>query len=264
MPSVSPSSSRRKRATQARRCSGVFDHVTIRVSDLAESGRFYRRVFELLDYPDEPYADERFHEWNDFSIARADGDKPVTRRLHAAFAARDREQVDAWWRALVDTGYPDDGPPGPRPQYGADYYGAFVLDPDGNSVEAVHDGPPRDDGGVIDHLWLRVRDVEASRRFYETIAPTAGFEVRRLPDRVQVRGAREAFSLLAGDPTENVHLAFPATDRATVEAFHRYALDAGYSNNGPPGERPQYHPGYYGAYVLDPDGHNVEVVFHDR
>jgi catechol 2,3-dioxygenase-like lactoylglutathione lyase family enzyme len=117
---------------------------------------------------------------------------------------------------------------------------------------------------VIDHLWLRVRDVEASRRFYETIAPTAGFDVRRLPDRVQMNGDPGTFSMIAGEPTENVHIAFPASNRATVEAFHRYALDAGYSNNGAPGERPEYHPGYYGAYVLDPDGNNVEVVFHER
>jgi catechol 2,3-dioxygenase-like lactoylglutathione lyase family enzyme len=242
----------------------VFDHVTIRVSDLETSSRFYERVFQLLEYPGAPYADARFREWNDFSIAQADGEKPVTRRLHAAFGARDREQVDAWWRTLVDEGYEDDGPPGTRPQYGPTYYGAFVLDPDGNSVEAVHNRAGRDEGRVIDHLWLRVRDVEASRRFYETIAPTAGFDVRRLPDRVQMNADPGTFSMLAGEPTENVHIAFPASDRATVEAFHRYALDAGYSNNGAPGERPEYHPGYYGAYVLDPDGNNVEVVFHNR
>jgi catechol 2,3-dioxygenase-like lactoylglutathione lyase family enzyme len=61
-----------------------------------------------------------------------------------------------------------------------------------------------------------------------------------------------------------VHLAFPADDDATVRAFHAAALAAGYTDHGAPGERPQYHPGYYGAFVLDPDGHNVEVVNHNR
>ena len=59
-------------------------------------------------------------------------------------------------------------------------------------------------------------------------------------------------------------MAFPAADQAAVEAFHRTAVDAGYRDNGAPGERPEYHPGYYGAFVLDPDGNNVEAVFHDR
>jgi catechol 2,3-dioxygenase-like lactoylglutathione lyase family enzyme len=61
-----------------------------------------------------------------------------------------------------------------------------------------------------------------------------------------------------------VHLAFPAADNAAVDAFHRAALDAGYRDHGAPGERAVYHLGYYGAYVLDPDGNNVEVVCHNR
>ena len=70
---------------------------------------------------------------------------------------------------------------------------------------------------------------------------------------------------MAGSPlTEAVHIAFPATEDAAVEAFHRAALDAGYRDNGGPGERPVYHPGYYAAFVFDPDGHNIEVVNHNR
>ena len=64
--------------------------------------------------------------------------------------------------------------------------------------------------------------------------------------------------------TEHVHLAFPAREDATVRAFHAAALAAGYEDHGAPGERAVYHPGYYGAFVLDPDGHNVEVVNHNR
>jgi catechol 2,3-dioxygenase-like lactoylglutathione lyase family enzyme len=60
-----------------------------------------------------------------------------------------------------------------------------------------------------------------------------------------------------------VHLAFPVADAATVDAFHRDALQTGYRDEGAPGPRPEYHPGYYGAFVLDPDGNNVEAVIHN-
>jgi predicted lactoylglutathione lyase len=79
-----------------------------------------------------------------------------------------------------------------------------------------------------------------------------------------IHGDGASFSVVAGEPTENVHLAFGAPDRATVEAFHRAGTEAGFASLGAPGERPQYHPGYYGAYLADPDGNNVEAVFHDR
>jgi catechol 2,3-dioxygenase-like lactoylglutathione lyase family enzyme len=110
-----------------------------------------------------------------------------------------------------------------------------------------------------------VTDVAAAKRFYETIAPHAGLRVTDgTPDRVQFTGTSGSFSLLRGTPTENLHLAFPTDDDADVQRFHQAATDAGYRSNGPPGERPQYHSGYYAAYVLDPDGSNVEVVNHRR
>ena len=73
-----------------------------------------------------------------------------------------------------------------------------------------------------------------------------------------------SFSLVSGEPTANLHLAFGATEDATVDAFHAAATGAGYRDNGAPGERAVYHPGYYGAFVLDPDGNNIEVVNHNR
>jgi catechol 2,3-dioxygenase-like lactoylglutathione lyase family enzyme len=241
----------------------VFDHVTIRVGDLAVSRRFYDLVFDALDFPNPPYENEDFVEWEDFSLLPA-ADGPPTRRLHVGFAAPSREHVDGFWTRLTGAGHPDDGAPGPRPQYSEDYYGAFVLDPDGNSIEAVHHDHVHD-CRCIDHLWMRVADVAASKRFYETAAPYTGFEPRvDLPSRASFRGAGAGFSLVAGPPTENAHVAFPADENATVDAFHRAATEAGYRDNGGPGERPVYHPGYYGAYVLDPDGNNVEVVNHNR
>jgi catechol 2,3-dioxygenase-like lactoylglutathione lyase family enzyme len=83
---------------------------------------------------------------------------------------------------------------------------------------------------------------------------------------VQLSGTDCSFSLVRDERplTENVHLAFPAREDAVVRAFHAAALAAGYEDHGAPGERAAYHPGYYGAFVLDPDGHNVEVVNHNR
>ena len=237
----------------------MFDHVDIRVSDLDASIRFYDTVLAVLDQ-ERIATEEGFAEWGRFSIHH--DAQPVTQRLHVAFSAP-RELVDAFHRAGVEAGYTSDGEPGPRPQYTPEYYGAFLLDPDGNSIEAVSVAGERE-LGQLDHLWLRVGDVDASTRFYETVAPHAGFELRRpSADHTQVVGNGGSFSLLKGEPTVNAHLAFPG-DNAAVDAFHAAAVAAGYRDNGAPGERPRYHPGYYGAFVLDPDGNNIEVVAHNR
>lgn len=238
----------------------MIDHVTIRVSDLDVSRSFYEHALGLLEHAPELHADE----WGDFSMYPADVERGVTRRLHIGFQADSRDEVDRWWRAMTAADAPDDGPPGPRPEYGPTYYGAFVLDPDGNSVEAVHREPARGDGTVIDHLWLRVRDLEAASRFYDSVAPVVGYEVTRHDGRTRVHGDGASFSVLEGPPTENVHLAFAAPDRETVDAFHAAGLSGGYASLGAPGERPKYHVGYYGAFLRDPDGNSIEAVFHDR
>jgi catechol 2,3-dioxygenase-like lactoylglutathione lyase family enzyme len=241
----------------------VFDHVTIRVSDREDSERFYETVLRPLGV-ERTHSGRDFTEWDDFSLTQADEEDPVTRHLHVGFVAASREHVDEFWRVGTEAGYRDDGPPGPRPHYGVDYYGAFLLDPDGNSAEAVHHGGLRQ-GGVVDHVWIRVADVAASKQFYETVAPHAGFRMRHdSPERAQFAGSSGSFSVVGGTPTEHLHMAFPTADNETVERFHRAAIEAGYRDNGPPRERPLYHHGYFGAYVLDPDGNNVEVVNHNR
>jgi catechol 2,3-dioxygenase-like lactoylglutathione lyase family enzyme len=241
----------------------MFDHVTLRASDRAASEDFYATVLGALGV-EATHRDDVLAEWRDFSVMAAGGDRPPTRRLHVGFAAPSRAHVDAFWRAGVEAGHPDDGVPGPRPQYREDYYGAFLLDPDGNSAEAVHHGAMRA-GGVIDHLWIRVADVATARAFYLAIAPHAGLRLRTdEPGRAQFVGSSGSFTLVAGTPAEHVHLAFPAGRDADVDAFHRAALAAGGRDNGAPGERPAYHPGYLAAYALDPDGNNVEVVTHRR
>jgi catechol 2,3-dioxygenase-like lactoylglutathione lyase family enzyme len=112
-----------------------------------------------------------------------------------------------------------------------------------------------------------VRDLDAASSFYSTIMPHAGLrEGRRWEEGRQFRGAWATFSLVADGtpPTEHLHLAFPAPNRQIVEDFHRAATTAGYRDIGPPGERPQLHPGYYAARVLDPDGTNVKSIFRER
>jgi catechol 2,3-dioxygenase-like lactoylglutathione lyase family enzyme len=245
----------------------VFDHVGIAVSDLGASERFYRTVLSVLGV--EPsHADAKLVEWEDWDIGPTDREHPVTRGLHVGFRAPSREAVDAFWQAGIDAGYRDDGAPGPRPGYGPTYYGGFLLDPDGNSVEAVHyerERPVPD--GRIDHLWIRVRDPAASRRFYTTIAPHAGLRLG-VDEAAHVQLVAEDFSFSLIDDerpvTEHVHLAFGVDTNEAVDAFHRAAIDAGYTDNGAPGERAVYHPGYYGAFVLDPDGLNIEAVNHNR
>lgn len=243
----------------------MFDHVTIRVADYDASVRFYDVVLRTLGIA-HTHAAAEFTEWNDFSLLAADPQHPPTSALHVAFVAPSRAHVDEFWKVGVEAGYRDDGPPGERPRYRPDYYGAFLLDPDGNSAEAVLHGNTRR-GGHIDHLWIRVRDLGASTAFYRAIARHTGLrDGRRWEDGVQFMGAWATFSLVRDGlpPTEHLHLAFPAPDRETVIAFHQDATAAGYASNGAPGVRPQYHDGYYSAYVLDPDGANVESVFHDR
>jgi catechol 2,3-dioxygenase-like lactoylglutathione lyase family enzyme len=241
----------------------MFDHVTIRVTDRDASERFYDTVLAPLGI-DRTYRTGTFSEWGDFSLTGADQAHPPARRLHAGFVAPSHEQVEDFWRTGTEAGYTDDGAPGPRPEYGSDYYGAFLLDPDGNSAEAVWHGWLRQ-GGIVDHLWIRVAGVAASKRFYETIAPHAGLHLDRdTPERAQFVGNSGSFSVLSGTPTENLHMAFPTDDNGDVDRFHEAATGAGYTSIGPPGERARYHPGYYAAYVLDPDGNNIEVVNHNR
>jgi catechol 2,3-dioxygenase-like lactoylglutathione lyase family enzyme len=239
----------------------VFDHVTIRVRDFEASGAFYR-----LALGEPRFDDGSFTAWGNFIVARTSGERPAAKRLHVGFGAQDRAEVDGWWERMTSAGYQGDGDPGARPWYHESYYGAFVLDPDGNSIESVHHHTTDPDASVIDHLWLRTTDVEAAKRFYETIASVVDIRlVHDTPDRVRFTDGVGSFSFVqGGEPTENVHFAFGVGGRAAVDAFHRIATSAGYEDNGAPGERPQYHPGYYGAFVLDPDGHNVEAVFHDR
>ena len=120
-------------------------------------------------------------------------------------------------------------------------------------------------GRLIDHIQLVVRDLAASRTFYEAV-----FDVLKIPmggtgddhfwaDELFVSTADS--DAAQGELTGRHHLAFQAQDTAMVDAFHKAALANGGKDNGAPGAR-DYHPGYYAAFVLDPDGNNIEAVYH--
>ena len=114
-------------------------------------------------------------------------------------------------------------------------------------------------GRLIDHVHLRVADVERSRAFYAAVLPALGREITH--DFGTAFVSDELFVDKADDYISRVHLAFQAPDRETVARFHAAGLAAGGTDNGGPGER-DYHPGYYAAFLLDPDGNNVEAVWH--
>jgi catechol 2,3-dioxygenase-like lactoylglutathione lyase family enzyme len=126
------------------------------------------------------------------------------------------------------------------------------------SVSKVKDLP------FIDHLAIPVRNMTASTRFYAAALAPFGIEMTEVEGAVGFHLGDVDFFVTEGEPAAPMHIAFAAPDRATVDAFHAAALAAGGRDNGAPGLRPRYHADYYGAYVFDPDGHNVEAVCHRR
>jgi catechol 2,3-dioxygenase-like lactoylglutathione lyase family enzyme len=127
---------------------------------------------------------------------------------------------------------------------------------------------------MLDHIGLHVSGFERSREFYRKVLATLGASLLKEVTAEQTGDGAHAGFGVDGKPSfwigtsrngpvaSPVHVAFTAPDRATVDAFHRAALEAGAKDNGAPGLRPHYHEHYYGAFALDPDGHNIEAVCH--
>ncbi len=117
---------------------------------------------------------------------------------------------------------------------------------------------------MIDHISLKVKDFGKSRSFYESALKPLGYRVAMQFGEAAGFGAPDQpdFWIGAGSGAAPIHVAFVATNRKGVDAFHKAALAAGGKDNGAPGLRPQYHPHYYGAFVFDPDGNNIEAVCH--
>ena len=113
-------------------------------------------------------------------------------------------------------------------------------------------------GRLVDHIHLRVRDIEATERFYEAVLHVLDYT---LIIGEGFLNCDELWITPGDDFTSRIHLAFQAPDRDAVDRFYEAGLDAGGTDNGVPGEL-DYHPGYYAAYLLDPDGNNIEAVYH--
>ena len=120
-------------------------------------------------------------------------------------------------------------------------------------------------GRLIDHVQLVVKDIAASRRFYEAVLGELGIPIGGSADDYfwadELFVSSQDSKTAQGKLTGRCHLAFQAVDRSAVEKFHRAAIANGGQDNGAPGERP-YHPGYYAAFATDPDGNNIEAVYH--
>ena len=226
----------------------MFDHVTVRIPDLAAALPRFQAIFDPLSM-DQTVGTRAFAGFGNFLITEPDDQHPLTHRAHVAFVAPTTGAVDEFWAAGQAEGLRDDGPPGPR-DYAPDYYAAFLRDERDNSFEAVNREGPRRDAN-IEHVKIRVADVAAARDFYTRLAAILGHEL-------------EGFYFGDdGKPTVGLHLAFGGDDEQ-IRRFYDEQVAAGYRDFGGPGERARYHPGYYAAYVLDPDGNNVEVVDHHR
>jgi catechol 2,3-dioxygenase-like lactoylglutathione lyase family enzyme len=242
----------------------MFDHVTLRVADLAAATHAFAAALDQLEI-EQTTSTPSLSVWGNFALTQTDEEHPIARRVHVAFVAPTPAYVERFARAGIDAGFTDNGPPSPRPAYAADYDAKTLKDDAGNSFEAVHRDGQRPKGNV-DHVAIRVIDVEASTAFYSTIGAAAGVTIRRqTPDRAtfSVGPSDGSFLVIGGEPTQNIHIAFSGEDD-DIRRFHADATAAGYRSNGEPGERPCYHDGYYAAYVRDPDGNNIEVVNHHR
>src|SRR5262249_38728131 len=119
---------------------------------------------------------------------------------------------------------------------------------------------------MIDHLLLTVRDLERARSFFTSALAPLGYALQMEFPGMLGFGApgKPALWVRPGPNPSVLHLAFIAPDRAAVDRFHTAALGAGATDNGPPGLRPQYHEHYYGAFVIDPEGNNLEAVIHRK
>jgi catechol 2,3-dioxygenase-like lactoylglutathione lyase family enzyme len=241
----------------------MFDHITLRVGDQPAATDAFTKVLDELDV-EQTMSTAHVSAWGNFALVQAEDDHPIARRVHIAFIAPTPAHVERFAQAGSDAGFADDSPAG-FISYEHNHYATSLKDGAGNRFEAVYCDGQRPKGN-IDHVAIRVGDLVASTAFYSTVGAAASLAIRwQSADRTMFRVGASDGSLLviAGEPTQNLHVAFSGDDD-DVRRFHTEATAAGYRSNGEPGERPRYRVGYYAAFVLDPDGNNIEVVNHHR
>jgi len=264
----------------------MFSHLTVGYTDRAASEAFYAAVMPCLDLPQQSVSEHYIAygpapetpPWL-FVLDPFDG-KPATcgNGFHIAFNATSRAMVDRFHDEALAAGGTDEGAPGLRPRYSADYYGAYVRDPAGNKLQAVCYLAGRrasDVGRIVSHITLGTDDLDGAGGFYEPVFSEIGYV--RLPDE-ETPGEDLAFGLAGkqvpvtfvqrpfdGRPARRgngQHAAFVAETREAVDRFHAAALRLGGEDAGGPGLRPDYHASYYAAYVLDPAGNKLQAVCH--
>ena len=207
--------------------------------------------------------------------------KPFDRRpaswgngTHLALLADSEGAVQAFHETALANGGSDEGAPGLREHYSADYYAAYIRDPDGNKLQAVHFHNGRSQAAAnqgVSHVTVGSNNLERSRAFYASVlrplelAPTEDDDEEAVAygvpgSELPVFYAHLPFDGLPATWGNGTHVAFLAPNRAAVISFHAAALNAGGADEGGPGPRPHYSPSYYGAYVRDPDGNKIQAV----
>ena len=223
----------------------ILDHVTIRARTAQPRRRSTRPCVQTLGIELTRTRASSAPEWGDFALAAASAEKPVTWRLHIGFAAPSRAHVDEFWQAGTAAGYPDDGAPGLRPEYSDDYYGAFLLDPDGNSAEARHSrlAARLERSSITSDPRHRPRSLDAllrDRRPGRGLPPS---DASSQTGRSSPASAARSRSSAAVSRPSTCTSRSPRPRTEVVDRFHRDATAAGYCDNGPPGERTNLPPG---------------------
>lgn len=267
----------------------MYSHVTLGTADLIRARAFYEPLFQLLGQvvlgfaPDDGYlmlgpSGDAFP--HTFVCHPFDGQAPEPGNgFHVAYMAEGKSVVDRFHETALALGGTDEGAPGLRPHYDADYYAAFVRDLDGNKLQVVHYGDGRrwtlsseSQVHAMSHVTVGASDLARSDAFYRAVLAPLGVEGIDTPsERVIMRYvspgtqrplfvAMRPFDGALPTPGNGPHCAFHATTRAAVHAFHEAALSAGGTCDGPPGPRPHYSPVYYAAYIRDADGNKIQAV----
>lgn len=259
----------------------MISHVTIGSNDIPASRAFYDALLATLGLQQvaaykvsTAYARSReTAPW--IWVVRSYDRKPasVGNGCHVAFAADSDETVRRFHATALAKGGSDEGAPGLRDRYDADYYCAYVRCPEGNKLQAVHYGEGR--GWVpgqeaLSHVTLGTNDLARSSAFYDKLASVLGLERLYATDNATAYckpgtqkpavTTRKPFDGKPATVGNGFHVAFLADDRASVRAFHETALAEGGADEGAPGPRPLYGDRYYGAYVRDLDGNKLQAV----
>lgn len=275
-------------------------HMTLGSNDLERSAVFYDAVMPILGQARAPISLDDFLAYAPTSgvssgqdtgqfdatgriapflcVCRPFDDQPASRGngFHIAWVAADKAAVEAFHKAALIHGGSDEGPPGYRPQYSATYFAAYVRDPDGNKLQAVHyeKGLKAGPGGtILSHVTLPFDDLDAGLAFYEPVLATFGvtrhyesespgedYAFSRGDADLPVAYVQRPFDGQPAARGNGQHVSFFAATSADVDHFFETALALGAEDDGSPGHRTSYTQPYYAAYIRDPSGTKIQAV----